>query len=161
MVRFDDIPRTFWLPKEDSLESADTREAQPLNESQPDEIKDEEPTRPPKTFPSKFGTYLEPVSEEVELSSQGSYQSNSMTKLSFESNRSTLKAGSQDSLSQDNVAKIPSLSDLWQTTEDEENPKSYDDSNIFNDYGDSIPVRNISGVFDNGMCRFQLQCCVQ
>ena len=91
-----------------------------INELSSDEAKEEAaPPRLSKVCPSKFGTYLEPVTEEVELSSQGSAAVSPNKTLSFESTRSTLKANSQDSHSE-TMPKIPSLCDLWSATEDEQ-----------------------------------------
>lgn len=118
MARFDEIPRKFWKQKDDPTESAEVGLGPPLiSEPSPDETCEDAPSRPSKSFPSKFGTYLEPVTEEAELSSQGSFTLSPLKTSSFESSRSTLKANSQDE--QENFQKIPSLCDLWGATEDD------------------------------------------
>ncbi|CAB3984155.1 Hypothetical predicted protein [Paramuricea clavata] len=153
MTRFDDIPTKFWNQKEDPFESADEGEDVPLVNEPSDEAIEEIPIRLPKTFPSKFGTYLEPVTEEAELSSQGSVALSPMKNISFESTRSTLKANSQDG--PENMAKIPSLCDLWQNTEDEgevnsEAYRSEDHGIASDDTGNNMPASNIPEEIDQG-----------
>ena len=160
MARFDDIPKKFWNQKEDPADCTDGEQGGSLiNEPPQDETKEETGSRPPRTFHSKFGTYLEPVTEEAELSSQGSASLSPM-RASFESTRSTLKANSQDG--PDNVAKIPSLCDLWGASEDEEQVNSEavrsDEHGIVCDNtGENIPTSNIPGEVDRGMFYFMLQ----
>lgn len=87
---------------------------------QPGKINHLRPNKP-LPFPSKFGTFLEPVSEEVELSSQGSVNLSpvAMKTLSFESNRSSTLKGDSYEESPENIMKIPSLKDLWKSQPDE------------------------------------------
>ena len=155
MARFDDIPGKFWNKKEDPPECTDAGEVAPLiNEPPSSEAKEETPVGPPKS--SKFGTYLEPVTEEAELSSQGSGKlSPVMNNASFESTRSTLKANSQDG--PENIGKIPSLCDLWQTTEDEcemnaapIRSKDHAYGIVSDDTGESIPASSIPKEVDKG-----------
>ncbi|XP_028403007.1 uncharacterized protein LOC114525783 [Dendronephthya gigantea] len=144
MARFDEIPRKFWNQKDDSLESTENVGLGPplINEPPPDETSEDAPSRYPKSFPSKFGTYLEPVTEEAELSSQGSFTLSPLKTASFESSRSTLKANSQDD--QESLQKIPSLCDLWGTTEDDggisfEAMRSEDHGICSDNDGDELP----------------------
>ena len=159
MARFDDIPKKFWNQKEDPSDSTDGEEGGSLNNEPPqDETKEENSSRPPRTFHPKFGTYLEPVTEETELSSQGSASLSPM-RASFESARSTLKADSQDG--PDNMAKIPSLCDLWGPSEDEELTNSEavrcdDHGMLCDDGGDNMPTGNIPGEVDRGWFYFML-----
>ena len=155
MARFNDIPGKFWKQREDPFESTDAgEEVSLISEPSSVETKEEPPTRPPKTFPSKFGTYLEPVTEEVELSSQGNVKLGPINNASFESTRSTLKANSQDG--PENMAMIPSLSDLWQTKEIEgevmnSHPiRSEDHEAVSDDTGESIPASSTPREVDQG-----------
>ena len=157
MARYDEIPRKFW--KDDIPQSSGTGEGVPIiNEPLSDEAKEEATSRPPKTFPSRFGTYLEPVTEEAELSSQGSVSGLSPSKKwSFESNRSTLKGNSQDG--PENMAKIPSLCDLWQTTEEPEQItsqiiRSEDHGIVSDDIGNNVPSSNVPGEVYRGLFFF-------
>ena len=161
MARFDDIPRKFWNQKEDLTDSANVEEeVSIINEPSSDEVQEETPTRAPRTFPSRFGTYLEPVTEESELSPHSSINLSLMNNASFESTRSTLKWSSQDGV--ENIAKIPSLCDLWQTTEDEEEInsepiRSEDHGIVSDDSGDNMPASNIPAQVDQGLFCFSLQ----
>ena len=164
MARFNDIPGKFWKEREDPFESTDAgEEVPPISEPSSVEAKEEPPTRPPKTFPSKFGTYLEPVTEEVELSSQGSVKLSPINNASFESTRSTLKANSQDG--PENMAKIPSLCDLWQTTEVEgelmnSHPIRSEDHGVgSDDTGESIPPSSTPKEVDQGLFDYFTLCC--
>lgn len=131
MARADDIPIKFLqsnnLTNPGAPESSKTHGVPLINEptTHPEGINEDPHSRPskPQPFTSKFGTFLEPVTEEVELSSQGSVTlSPGVGKnFSFESNRSsTLKSNSHDEPSE-TVMRIPSLKDLWgtETTENE------------------------------------------
>ena len=125
MARMDEIPKKFLQSSTSNLGSSleSSKECsvplikEPTYNTEPGPIT---LARPPKSlpFPSRFGTFLEPVSEEVELASQGSVNLSPVTikNLSFESNRSsTLKSNSHDDTSAEGFMKIPSLKDLWES----------------------------------------------